>query len=371
MKNVMSMIPVIEERSQALLDKFTALGTVEDVRRWFQYLTTDVICETSLGIKFHYIENAEVDTDDEHVTFLKLIQARLDEQISYFLRKPHTAVIAKFAPRWLSARWDQIRIFFERTAKIHKMTKKVVKERMAHVQQNPTQVSHSLMEQAIRVMDKEGEKLWSQEDKVEVLQANVSTFWVAGSETTANTLSWLFHHISSSPEWHTKCRDQVLSVMGSADCWASLPGEKLWDLTLLRACLNETNRLSPTIPLSTVNAGKDLEWKGQHIPAGTQFMLLVQYSSRKSVDRGDEWLPHRWLDEGGALRSEDTVCPTLVFGSGPRVCPGRTLAELEILVLASLLLRRFPTLQPLQPRDKVRAIERVTSYPRPFGLTFA
>jgi cytochrome P450 len=60
------------------------------------------------------------------------------------------------------------------------------------------------------------------------------------------------------------------------------------------------------------------------------------------VPRAAEFLPERWLAEDGAALSPSSAKRiSMPFGAGPRICPGRYLALLEMKMAMAVLLSRF------------------------------
>ena len=51
--------------------------------------------------------------------------------------------------------------------------------------------------------------------------------------------------------------------------------------------------------------------------------------------------PERWLEAAGHSAEGHNTQAFLPFGAGPRFCPGRHLAMLEIKMVASMLCRNF------------------------------
>jgi cytochrome P450 len=56
--------------------------------------------------------------------------------------------------------------------------------------------------------------------------------------------------------------------------------------------------------------------------------------------RPAEFLPERWSTGHDAVQPHDTRAYTQ-FGAGPRVCPGRHLAGVELRLVLSMLARNF------------------------------
>ena len=51
--------------------------------------------------------------------------------------------------------------------------------------------------------------------------------------------------------------------------------------------------------------------------------------------------PERWISEQKLQREDDPSRKVFPFGGGPRLCPGRFLALIEIKVVVSMIMRNF------------------------------
>src|SRR4029079_6926154 len=82
---------------------------------------------------------------------------------------------------------------------------------------------------------------------------------------------------------------------------------------------------------------------GIRIPADT----LIWGGMRSDSVREDyfpdpaSFRPERWLDAGAPHGAASANRIAMPFGAGPRVCPGRHLAMLEIKIALAVLLGRF------------------------------
>jgi cytochrome P450 len=74
--------------------------------------------------------------------------------------------------------------------------------------------------------------------------------------------------------------------------------------------------------------------------------------------------PERWL-AGESTTSAKRV--SMPFGAGPRLCPGRYLAMLEIKTVAAMLLRRFE-IEAVTTPNGAEAQERLALTMAPVGL---
>ena len=76
------------------------------------------------------------------------------------------------------------------------------------------------------------------------------------------------------------------------------------------------------------------------VPEGTRVFVLARPASRDPDHfvEPQAFRPRRWLGEHAGAHDVSAHIP---FGSGPRICPGRGLALLEMKLLLSMLYRNF------------------------------
>jgi cytochrome P450 len=110
-------------------------------------------------------------------------------------------------------------------------------------------------------------------------------------------------------------------------------------LTYAGAVASETMRLRPVAPVHFVAANHDLVAGDVEVPAGGALMLLTRAPSLDdgSFTRASAFLPERWLGK----TAEHRAAASIPFGTGPRICPGRSLALLEMRVLLAVLYHGF------------------------------
>jgi cytochrome P450 len=86
-----------------------------------------------------------------------------------------------------------------------------------------------------------------------------------------------------------------------------------------------------------VEAIVDTAVEGVHVPKGSLVWCVMRYDSVNETHfpNAQTFEPERWL-----AQDVDKQAST-PFGSGPRTCPGRYLALLEIKVAVAMLLSRF------------------------------
>lgn len=170
------------------------------------------------------------------------------------------------------------------------------------------------------------------------IAGNVMTMLLAGEDTTANTLAWMIYLLQQHPDCVAELRREV-ERLGPAATWTP---EKLAEAKYLEACANETMRLKPVGPFLVVQALRDTVISGTRVPADTLVWLVMRMDSVRDVyfDAPDQFDPRRWL----AAESPNAHSPARIsmpFGAGPRVCPGRHLAMLEMKMAVATLFGNF------------------------------
>ena len=162
------------------------------------------------------------------------------------------------------------------------------------------------------------------------IMGNVSTMLFAGEDTTANTLAWLIYLMRRNPEALGRARDEVRRLAPDA---AHLSVEQLDGLIYLDACVSEAMRLKPVAPFLGLEALRDTAVADVAVPAGTLVWCVLRHDSvdERRFPNADGFDPQRWLN-GADKRI------ALPFGAGPRICPGRYLALLEIKLVMAMML---------------------------------
>lgn len=187
------------------------------------------------------------------------------------------------------------------------------------------------------------------------VRANVLTFIAAGHETTANCLTWSLYLLSQAPEWCERVRDEAKRELGRGD--ASTLADRM---PVIRAVLDESNRLYPPISaISRVSLGPD-NLAGQEIAAGTIVVIApyVLHRHRALWTCPDRFDPTRFLP--GEREKVDRFA-YIPFGMGPRLCIGSPFALQEASIALALIAENFSW--ELAPGHIVRPMQKMTLRP--------
>eukprot|EP00986_Skeletonema_menzelii_P004128 scaffold1371_cov132-Skeletonema_menzelii.AAC.9 len=171
---------------------------------------------------------------------------------------------------------------------------------------------------------------------------------MAGVDTTAYVMSWLYLNLASNPDVQTKLANELKSVLNGAD--VTTP-EQMNSLPYLDACIRESHRLTPSAVANAKVLDKDLDivvdGTTYRAKAGTRICLnlcAIPWDERY-VDKPLEYRPERFMSDAIEARkgtpSEIIDHPGFDdgFGRGKRRCLGANVAKAEIVILAARLIQ--------------------------------
>jgi cytochrome P450 len=196
---------------------------------------------------------------------------------------------------------------------------------------------------------------------------NVLTMLLAGEDTTANTIAWMIDLLWRHPAALARAAAEVRGVLqGNPEPTF----EQIAHLDYVEACAHETMRLKPVAPQIGLQATRDTVVGDVLLPAGAVAMCVMRRDSvsDRHVPDAASFVPERWLAEGdpGALAGS-AKRTSMPFGAGPRICPGRYLALLEMKMAMAVLLGRFD-IERVDTPDGLAARELLQFTMTPVGL---
>ncbi|HEU5075614.1 MAG TPA: cytochrome P450, partial [Polyangiaceae bacterium] len=241
--------------------------------------------------------------------------------------------LSALVPYWRVLRLPADRALDRARSELSEWLGHVIREAYGRLEHEPARKlePQNLVEAMLVARDERGEAF-----DESLIRDNLLTMLLSGEDTTANTIAWVIHELLESRKVTQRLADEADRVLGS-DCIPrdlALAGE----LTYAEAVATETLRLRPVVPFVTLTAARDTVLEDVAIERGTHVTLLLRAIAKNPdfVPEPSRFFPERWLDRKAVsdLQRRSIHVP---FGSGPRLCPGRGLALLEIrLVLGSL-----------------------------------
>ncbi|GAA3923311.1 cytochrome P450 [Amorphoplanes auranticolor] len=186
----------------------------------------------------------------------------------------------------------------------------------------------------------------------------VLTFLLAGTETTANVVSWALHLLAGHPDIERRLRAEAVEVVGDGEVTVA----DLSRLAVCRQVVLETMRLYPPVPFLTRLTTEDTELGGHPVPAGTTIAYSPYAVQRQAAHfpDPDDFRPGRWAEHADPLRPPRG--PFLAFGGGARRCVGDVLGLAEATLMVSAIVRRW-SLRPV-PGPPVRPAVSLVLTPR-------
>ncbi len=195
------------------------------------------------------------------------------------------------------------------------------------------------------------------------LRDEVATIMLAGHETTAVGLSWVWYALSQYPEVEHKLHAELDRELGGRVPVA----EDLPRLQYTRAIIDEALRLYPPAWVLIRQAIGEDELGGYRIPPGALITMYSYITHRRAHwwKEPDRFNPEHFMPQSSADRPQFAYFP---FGGGPRQCIGAGFALMEMQLVLATLAQRFRL--RLVPGHPVEAQPTVTLRPR-FGLRMA
>ncbi len=167
------------------------------------------------------------------------------------------------------------------------------------------------------------------------LRHEILTLVLAGHETTANALSFLFHLLSTHPDVARRVAAEVETVLsGRTPTLADL--KRLEYTTMV---IEETLRLYPPAWVLERQSIADDVAGGFHIPKNTIIGISPYILHRNPAlwDNPEGFDPERFSKARSAGRGKYHYLP---FGGGPRFCIGNAFALMEMQVIVPMILQR-------------------------------
>jgi cytochrome P450 len=168
------------------------------------------------------------------------------------------------------------------------------------------------------------------------LRDEVMTVFLAGHETTANTLGWTLYFLSLHPEAATKMRAELREVLGDRPPKV----EDLEKLVYTDQVIKESMRLRPPVWFIPRSVTEDDVIAGYRIPKDSWILMSPFLTQRdpRFWTNPEGFDPLRFTPEEEAKRPKWAYFP---FSVGPRKCIGEAFAMMEArLILATIVQRK-------------------------------
>ncbi|MCL4263311.1 MAG: cytochrome P450 [Anaerolineae bacterium] len=250
--------------------------------------------------------------------------------------------------------WHSTRVIRQNTAVLDNIVQKIITERRQSGAQKD-----DLLGMLMAARDEEsGEGMDDRQ-----LRDEVMTILLAGHETTAVALSWVFYLLSQHPAVRVRLEQELADVLGNGDggggrvpTVADIP-----QLPYTTRVIEETMRLYPPA-FALGRFGHEADVVGGYDVPANAVITLSPYLTHRHPDFWEEPLkfdPERFAPERVAERPRYAYLP---FGGGPRQCIGSSFAMTEAVLLLATIARRFRA--ELKPGHQVEMEPLITLRPK-------
>ena len=167
------------------------------------------------------------------------------------------------------------------------------------------------------------------------LRDEITTIFMAGHETTAQTLSWVFYQLGQHPEVCRKIRSEV-SGFGADECTP----DSLQKMTYTKSVIEETMRIYPPVWLIARKSFQDDNICGHFLPAGSTVLINVYGMNHDPLTWNEPGIfnPSRF---DAVKKMQHHPFQFIPFGGGQRLCIGNLFAMMVMQVVVSKLVTAF------------------------------
>ncbi|ESK92120.1 cytochrome p450 [Moniliophthora roreri MCA 2997] len=362
-----ALIPVFFSAAASLSNAWRDLimqsdagSKVFNVPHWVSRATLDAIGHAGFDYQFGAMENADNRLSRVYTNiFADVFGSPSDKMllslaVSSLLPLKFLEFLREHSP---GERLDRVRSFKKVNIEV---AKELVQEKAKEVVEGKG--NKDVMSLLVKANLSENERARMSEAE---LLAQMSTIFVAGHETTANSLSWTLLELCRYPEMQTRLREEIRAkkreLASKGNTTGALTVEDLESLPYLNAVIKESLRYNPVaihihraattddvIPLSEPILTSDGQYISEIlVQKGQKAVVSVcSYNRNKNVFGEDahEFKPDRWLNDSDDIQKTASVgvyANLATFAGGLRSCIGWRFAILELQAFVVELIDNF------------------------------
>ncbi len=191
--------------------------------------------------------------------------------------------------------------------------------------------SDDLLGLLLSVRDKEGNPL-----PLKRVRDEACTFMLAGHETTANALSWMWYLLALNQDARERMLEEVDEVLGGRRATFADAERLPWT----QACFMEAMRMFPPAWIIPRQCVREDTIAGHRIPKGATILIPIHslHHDPRFWPEPEMFDPTRFLPENAKQHHRSAYLP---FGAGRRVCAGKSFAVIEGTLVTAMMSQRF------------------------------
>ncbi|KAL5034008.1 hypothetical protein BDV3_003618 [Batrachochytrium dendrobatidis] len=311
-----------------------------DIYHEFTALSLDIIGQVIFSYDFHAC-------NDLHAHKVQVGQGYIEELVM-FIHQRFTLPSILWGMAGLSSNSTRVKLA---STYMKKLIQNVIDKKKSELKQNDEKDPKCMdvLDRLLKVGPSESENFTDEEVVGEVVG-----FFIAGHETTANTLVNTTLELCRNPEITRKILaeiHQVESTLGHP-----INTESLSSLKYLEMVIKESLRMYAVVASTYRTTLCRIEHEGNVIPSNTKFIVNIGGVHHEPVywDKPEKFDPDRWAD--GFVPIPGSYLP---FGDGPMACIGQKMAMIEIKLALCALLSSFD--MELVPNQDIVFVTSITT----------
>ncbi|CAL1272928.1 unnamed protein product [Larinioides sclopetarius] len=202
----------------------------------------------------------------------------------------------------------------------------------------------------------------------EMLISNIMDVFDAGSETVRTSIHWFVYSMAAFPDTQKKVQQEIMDVIGTERQPEYMD---MKSMPYTHAVILELMRWKSIAPLDLEHYTlSDTAVGGYEIPKGTTIIANFWnvHHDPRYWDEPDKFKPERFLSKDG--KSVVKSSNFMAFSLGRRVCPGESMAYLEMFLYFSSMLKNFDIVFPEGTKPTFEAKLKLTYRLEPYLIRF-
>ncbi|PNF15722.1 Cytochrome P450 6k1 [Cryptotermes secundus] len=340
---------------QAALLKSVDNGDPIEIHDFLARYSTDVISSCAFGIQCNCLKNPEAEFRQWG---RRVFAPHFRQRMTSLMQVVFPSLVYTFK---LSLVPREVSNYFQR------MVRETVEYREKHnVERNDfmqlmIQLKNKTLsiaeEEDLNYLEKQTDKLKSNvpfEISMKVIAAQAFVFFIAGFETSSNTMAFCLYELARHPDMQERVRTEIDAVLQKHG--GEITYEAITEMEYLDKVFCETLRMYPPVPAVTRECTKTIKLPGTDVTVekGVHVLLpiLALHRDPKYYPDPERFDPERFSEEERKKRPQFSYIP---FGEGPRLCIGMRFAMMQVKVGLINVLSKFE----VQASDKTPPIAEI------------
>jgi cytochrome P450 len=340
--------------------------------RWLRAAERGEIIEMTEDLKRYTVDVTSALAFGEDPHTLERDHGVIQEHLERILPSVMSRINAIF-PYWRYFRLPVDRKLDHALVEVHRYVDAMMARAREHMRDDPSETPRNLLE-AMLVQQQQAHAEHGAAPITDAqIRANVLTIMIAGEDTTADSIAWTLPYLAADTQLQTHLAHEARRVLGDAPVCPDFATLK--ELDIFEAICIEATRLRPVAAVHSFEPLEDVVLDGVALPKGTRMFFVARPAMADAKNFADpqRYDPWRWMhkgEHGGEHSTHDgqsnagahDVRAYLQFGAGPRVCPGRHLATVEMRLALSMLMNEFSIEMAIDPA-KIQEVQAFTMVP--------